>query len=98
MVLRQTTLPIVPERLQTFQRQLSHKLDIPNDIKFSICSLERSNSKAVGNIKPELYKKDLVRQASVESSSGPDMEYCGKLHFSLRYDKEMEGLVIKRKK
>ncbi|CAH0560344.1 unnamed protein product [Brassicogethes aeneus] len=94
-VLRQTTLPIVPERLQTFQRQLSHKLDIPNDIKFSICSLERSNSKAVGNIKPELYKKDLVRQASVESSSGPDMEYCGKLHFSLRYDKEMEGLVIK---
>jgi hypothetical protein len=23
------------------------------------------------------------------------MEYCGKLHFALRYDLEIEGLVVK---
>lgn len=44
---------------------------------------------------PELYKKDLVRQASTESSAGPEMEYCGKLHFALRYDRDVEGLVVK---
>ncbi|KAF5285320.1 hypothetical protein FQA39_LY04419 [Lamprigera yunnana] len=95
-VLRQTTLPIVPTRHQTFQRQLSHRLDIPSTIQFSICSLEhRSDSSIVGLIKPELYKKDLVRQSSNDSSGGAEMEYCGKLHFALRYDKDVEGLVVK---
>ncbi|XP_022914567.1 synaptotagmin-10-like [Onthophagus taurus] len=94
-VLRQTTLPIVPTRHQTFQRQLSHRLEMPATIQFSICSLEHKNdSSIIGLIKPELYKKDLVRQASTESG-GPDMEYCGKLHFALRYDKDVEGLVVK---
>ncbi|KAI4463955.1 hypothetical protein MML48_4g00006710 [Holotrichia oblita] len=109
-VLRQTTLPIVPTRHQTFQRQLSHRLDMPSTIQFSICSLEhRSDSSIVGLIKmiircldfftlflfqPELYKKDLVRQSSTDSA-GPEMEYCGKLHFALRYDKDVEGLVVK---
>lgn len=51
-VLRQTTLPIVPTRHQTFQRQLSHRLDMPSTIQFSICSLEhRSDSSIVGLIK-----------------------------------------------
>lgn len=51
-VLRQTTLPIVPTRHQTFQRQLSHRLEMPGNIQFSICSLEqRSNSSIVGLIK-----------------------------------------------
>jgi len=36
-----------------------------------------------------------VRQESAESSSTTDMEYAGKLHFALRYDKEIEGLVVK---
>ncbi|KAG5874243.1 hypothetical protein JTB14_028120 [Gonioctena quinquepunctata] len=53
-VLRQTTLPIVPDRHQTFQRQLSHRLDIPTDVKFSICALERNNSSTVGLIKVTL--------------------------------------------
>lgn len=48
-VLRQTTLPIVPTRHQTFQRQLSHRLDLPS-IQFSICSLERADS-SIGLIK-----------------------------------------------
>ncbi|EFA01872.1 synaptotagmin-10 isoform X1 [Tribolium castaneum] len=95
-VLRQTTLPIVPTRHQTFQRQLSHRLEMPSNVQFSICTLEhRSDSSIVGLIKPELYKKDLVRQSSADSSGGPEMEYCGKLHFSLRYDKDVEGLVVR---
>lgn len=44
---------------------------------------------------PELYKKDLTRQESTESSSTAEMECAGKLHFALRYDKEIEGLVVK---
>lgn len=46
-------------------------------------------------MQPELYKKELVRQESTESSSTTEMEYAGKLHFALRYDKEIEGLVVK---
>ncbi|KAI4476193.1 hypothetical protein M0802_014907 [Mischocyttarus mexicanus] len=95
-VLRQTTLPIVPMRHQSFQRQLSHRLDLPS-IKFSICSLENRSDSSLGLIRPELYKKDLVRQESTESSSTTEMEYAGKLHFALRYDKEIDGLVVKEK-
>lgn len=47
------------------------------------------------SFQPELYKKDLVRQSSADSSGGPEMEYCGKLHFALRYDKDVEGLIVK---
>ncbi|CAH2088044.1 unnamed protein product [Euphydryas editha] len=89
-VLRQTTLPIVPDRHQTFQRQLSHRLDLPS-IQFSICSLERADS-SIGLIKPELYKNELVRQSSTDSG---ELEFCGKLHFALRYDQEVEALVVK---
>lgn len=49
------------------------------------------------HFQPELYKKDLVRQSSNDSSGGPEMEYCGKLHFALRYDKDVEGLIVKVK-
>ncbi|XP_003396022.1 synaptotagmin-10-like [Bombus affinis] len=91
-VLRQTTLPIVPMRHQSFQRQLSHRLDLP--IKFSICSLENRSDSSLGLIKPELYKKELG-QEDADSCSTTEMEYAGKLHFALRYDKEMEGLVVK---
>ncbi|XP_044736423.1 synaptotagmin-10-like [Chrysoperla carnea] len=93
-VLRQTTLPIVPTRHQTFQRQLSHRLDLPN-IQFSICSLEHRSDSNIGLIKPELYKKELVRQSSNDSSVTSELEYCGKLHFALRYDNDIEGLIVK---
>ncbi|KAG7305010.1 hypothetical protein JYU34_010452 [Plutella xylostella] len=89
-VLRQTTLPIVPTRHQTFQRQLSHRLDLPS-IQFSICSLERADS-SIGLIKPELYKNELVRQSSTDSA---ELEFNGKLHFALKYDQEVEALVVK---
>ncbi|KAF4526015.1 hypothetical protein B566_EDAN000808 [Ephemera danica] len=42
---------------------------------------------------PELYTRELVRQASVESSG--DEQFCGKLSFALRYDRDVEGLVVK---
>lgn len=38
-----------------------------------------------------------MRQSSADSSGGPEMEYCGKLHFALRYDKDVEGLIVKVK-
>lgn len=60
-VLRQTTLPIVPTRHQTFQRQLSHRLEMPCAIQFSICSLEqRSNSSIVGLIKVCLIRATIL--------------------------------------
>jgi hypothetical protein len=47
-------------------------------------------------LQPELYKKEmLARQTSSDSSGTGEMEYCGKLHFALRYDSEIEGLVVK---
>ncbi|XP_075234168.1 synaptotagmin-10-like [Lycorma delicatula] len=93
-VLRQTTLPSVPTRHQTFQRQLSHRLDFEN-VQFSVCKLEPKNEINIGLIKPELYSKELLRQESQDSSENIDMEYCGKLHFALRYDTEMDALIVK---
>ncbi|KAL1505610.1 hypothetical protein ABEB36_005135 [Hypothenemus hampei] len=96
-VLRQTTLPIVSERHQTFQRQYSHVLDMHKEIKFSICSLDKnySNSK-IGIIQPELYQKETIqRQPSINSENEVKMIINGYLHFSLKYDKELEGLVVK---
>nr|CAD7196455.1 unnamed protein product [Timema douglasi] len=56
-VLRQTTLPSVPTRHQTFQRQLSHRLDL-NNIQFSICSLEHRNDFSIGLIKKRRAAED----------------------------------------
>ncbi|XP_047004610.1 synaptotagmin-10-like [Schistocerca americana] len=93
-VLRQTTLPSVPTRHQTFQRQLSHRLDLPN-IQFSVCSLGPRPDTGIGLIKPELYKKEMMARQSSTDSSSTEMEYCGKLHFALRYDQDIEGLIVK---
>lgn len=50
-VLRQTTLPIVPTRHQTFQRQLSHRLEMPSStIQFSICSLEHKSETSLAEL------------------------------------------------
>jgi hypothetical protein len=47
------------------------------------------------SFQPELYKNDFKRQDSNESSSTGEMDSAGKLHFAVRYDKEIEGLVVK---
>ncbi|EEB19763.1 synaptotagmin-10, putative [Pediculus humanus corporis] len=93
-VLRQTTLPTVPVRLQTFQRQLSQRFDVPC-IQFSICKFEERTDSNLGLIKPELYVSEKERTNSVDSNATADLEYCGKLHLALRYDSEIEGLVVK---
>lgn len=53
------------------------------------------NSLVIFNkFQPELYKKELIRQSSADSS-GVEYEYNGKLHFAIRYDPDVEGLVVK---
>ncbi|XP_076362681.1 synaptotagmin-10-like isoform X2 [Tachypleus tridentatus] len=93
---RQTTLPTVPTRLQTFQRQLSYRLE-PNNVPFEICHKPIREKPSVGEIKPELYKNELVKQASIDT---PEEEKnmlipCGKLHFTLKYDSDVEGLIVR---
>lgn len=81
---RQSTLPTVSQRHVSFQRQLSHKLDI----EFSVQSVKHKEQPDLGNIKPELYK-----QASVDSIKS-EHSICGKLFFSLKYDQEQNGLIV----
>ena len=45
--------------------------------------------------KPELYRNELIRQESVESSQESDTESAGTLSYSLKYDSEIEGLIVK---
>ncbi|XP_064084988.1 synaptotagmin-10-like isoform X3 [Macrobrachium nipponense] len=92
-VARQTTLPTVPQRHATFQRQLSQRLHL-DSIEFSVCNLEKKDD--LGLLRPELYRNELIRQASIESSgAGSDTEAVGRLRFTLKYDHAIEGLVVK---
>ena len=87
--LRQSTLPTVPQRHQSFQRQLpvSHKLDITN-IEFSVQSVKHKEQPKLGAIKPELYK-----QASIDSIKS-EHAICGKLTFTLQYVPVTEHLRV----
>ncbi|XP_076324051.1 synaptotagmin-10-like isoform X2 [Tachypleus tridentatus] len=96
---RQTTLPILPTRHWTFQRQLAHRLDI-YDVPFEICNKPPREASSVGEIKPELYKNELLKEASVESGSILEDNLdlgtpCGKIHFTLKYDEDIEGLIVR---
>ena len=84
---RQSTLPSVPQRHQTFQRMLSHRLDLSN-IEFSVKSFKHKEQPELGSIKPELYK-----QASVDSLRSEHVP-CGKLFFSLKYVQEECSLHV----
>ncbi|KAK6637193.1 hypothetical protein RUM44_007607 [Polyplax serrata] len=46
-------------------------------------------------VSPELYRSENERANSMDSNSTADLEYCGKLHLALRYDAEIECLVVK---
>uniref|UniRef100_T1IQ10 C2 domain-containing protein n=1 Tax=Strigamia maritima TaxID=126957 RepID=T1IQ10_STRMM len=95
-VLRQTTLPTVPSRHESFQRQLSHKLDAVITQMSVVHKAQRIRSTSlVGAIMPELYRYELMRQDSDTSTSENETEAQGKLHFTLRYDDEIDALVIK---
>ncbi|XP_042223792.1 synaptotagmin-10-like [Homarus americanus] len=96
---RQTTLPTVPQRHATFQRQLSQRLHL-DSIEFSVCNLEKKDDLGhlalLSLLPPELYRNELMRQSSVESSgAGSDTEAVGQLSFTLKYDPGIEGLVVK---
>ncbi|GAB6021316.1 hypothetical protein CHUAL_003927 [Chamberlinius hualienensis] len=97
-VLRQTTLPVVPNRHQTFQRQLSQNIDLSSSIKFDVRPVAQQQEpvdipESCG-IKVELYRPELVQQSSIDSCSPSEAE-CGRLHFTLRYDHDVEGLFVK---
>ncbi|XP_013780146.1 synaptotagmin-10-like [Limulus polyphemus] len=93
---RQTTLPTVPARHQTFQRQLSYRLEL-NNVPFEICHKPIREKASVGEIKPELYKKELVKEASIDTPEEEKNMHipCGKLHFILKYDSDVEGLIVR---
>ncbi|XP_029836676.1 synaptotagmin-10 [Ixodes scapularis] len=96
---RQITLPTVPTRHLTFQRQLSHRLDMCNTVPFEVCNIQqRETHGTVGAIQPELYDMD----GGNTTDSGRDSAEltsittpCGKLQFTLKYDMDIEGLVVK---
>ncbi|CAL4063255.1 unnamed protein product [Meganyctiphanes norvegica] len=86
-------MPTVPQRHASFQRQISHCLQIEEtNPPFSVCNKDKRNG--LGMLKPELYRAELTRQSSVESGDS-DMETMGQLTFTLKYDRIMEGLVVK---
>ncbi|XP_013792406.1 synaptotagmin-10-like [Limulus polyphemus] len=70
---------------------------------FQVCHKPVQEKSSVGQIKPELYKKELVRQASTDSRDALEEEEedinvgipCGKLHFTLKYDSDVEGLIVR---
>ncbi|EEC17404.1 hypothetical protein IscW_ISCW013490, partial [Ixodes scapularis] len=97
---RQITLPTVPTRHLTFQRQLSHRLDMCNTVPFEgkLVTPQRETHGTVGAIQPELYDMDGGNtmdsgrdSAELTSITTP----CGKLQFTLKYDMDIEGLVVK---
>ncbi|KAL8599128.1 hypothetical protein ACOMHN_007844 [Nucella lapillus] len=83
----QRTLPSMPQRHLSFQRMLSHRLDL-SGVEFTVHSFKHKEQPELGNIKPELYK-----QASVDSLRSEHTP-CGKLFFSLRYCQEDLALVV----
>ncbi len=92
-VVKQSTLPTIPQRHQSFQRQLSHKLDLSN-IEFTIQSVkykEQPKAQQLGRIKPELYRQNAHLPSSASAES---IRICGRLTFSLQYILVEESLLV----
>ncbi|KAJ8412997.1 hypothetical protein AAFF_G00105790 [Aldrovandia affinis] len=87
-VQRQTTEPTSSVRHNSIRRQMN--LSNPD---FSVAHFQRQESLtglSLGRIKPELYK-----QRSVDTDDGRRNESCGQLHFILKYDCDLEQLIVK---
>ena len=87
-------MPIVPQRHLSFQRQLTHKLDLSNSVDFEIHSVKYREQPQ--KIKPELYRQNaqensVSRENSIQQQ---DVTCCGKLHFSLKYMHEQNALIV----
>ncbi|KAJ8381317.1 hypothetical protein SKAU_G00020950 [Synaphobranchus kaupii] len=78
-------------RHNSFRRHLPRQMHV-SSMDFSMDSLPiRQPSIGIGRIKPELYKQKSVDS---EEECKEEVETCGKLSFSLRYDYEESCLVV----
>ncbi|KAK0132590.1 Synaptotagmin-9 [Merluccius polli] len=85
-VQRQTTEPISSVRHHSIRRQMN--LSNPD---FNPAQFQRQESlSGLGRIKPELYK-----QRSVDGEDGRRADSCGRLHFVLKFDCDVEQLIVK---
>ncbi|XP_029523415.1 synaptotagmin-9-like [Oncorhynchus nerka] len=85
-VQRQITEPTSSVRHNSFRRQMN--LSNPD---FNMGQFQRQESLAtLGRIKPELYK-----QHSVDTDDGRRADSCGRIHFILKFDCDLEQLIIK---
>ncbi|KAG7467909.1 hypothetical protein MATL_G00137210 [Megalops atlanticus] len=83
---RQITEPTSSVRHNSIRRQMN--LSNPD---FNIAQFQRQESlTGLGRIKPELYK-----QRSVDTDDSRRSESCGRLHFILKYDCDLEQLIVK---
>ncbi|KGL75496.1 Synaptotagmin-9, partial [Tinamus guttatus] len=85
---RQTTEPTSSARHNSIRRQLN--LSNPD---FNIQQVQKQEQlTGIGRIKPELYK-----QRSVDTDDGRrnNSKACGKLNFILKYDCDLEQLIVK---
>ena len=99
-VIKQTTMPAVSQRHQSFQRQLSHKLDL-SGVEFTIHSVKYKEQPGLANIRPELYRQNAQSQdgGSISSTAPGSVDEemiktCGKLYFSLKYIHNQESLIV----
>ncbi|KAL4622728.1 synaptotagmin-9-like isoform X1 [Arapaima gigas] len=88
-VQRQSTEPTSSVRHNSIRRQMN--LSNPD---FGVAQFQRQDSlSGLGSIKPELYK-----QRSVDSEDGEgsqQVDSCGQLYFMLKYDLDLEQLIVK---
>ena len=82
-------MPTVPQRHLSFQRQLSHKLDLSN-IEFTIHSVKYKEQPNMGIIKPELYRQNAQESSQRDST----VRACGKLTYSIQYVVAEENLLV----
>ncbi|KAK2141666.1 hypothetical protein LSH36_1059g02056 [Paralvinella palmiformis] len=89
-VIKQSTLPALPQRHLTFQRQLSHKLDL-SGVEFTIQSVKYKEQPENDTIKPELYRQNAQESGG---QGGENLHTSGRLYFSLQYDHETETFCV----
>ncbi|XP_053742221.1 synaptotagmin-9-like isoform X2 [Synchiropus splendidus] len=85
-VQRQTTEPTSSVRHNSIRRQMNL-----SDPDFNPAQFQRQDSlSGLGRIKPELYK-----QRSVDGEDGRRSDSCGRLNFILKFDFDLEQLIVK---
>ncbi|KAM3838671.1 synaptotagmin-6 isoform 2-T2 [Vipera latastei] len=89
---RQTTEPASSTRHTSFKRHLPRQMHVSSVDYGTDLPLAAEQPTCIGRIKPELYK-----QKSVDSED-PKKEAektCGKINFALKYDYEIETLIVR---